>query len=172
MVVVDAEGFRRLPGSVAVHRAGLALVRGNVAEAVHHARRALDLAPEDDQLGRGAAAALLGLAAWANGDLEEAHRTFAAGMAGVQRAGYISDVLSGTRFLADIRLGQGRLREAMRTYEQALQLAAEQDGLRQSVERKCRSEVLGGVLDQQVLVVEIGRIAQGPKLTAGDGIWQ
>jgi len=44
----------------------------------------------------------------------------------VQRAGHISDVISGTRFLADIRVGQGRLYEAMRTYEQALQLAAEQ----------------------------------------------
>jgi LuxR family maltose regulon positive regulatory protein len=126
MVVVDGAGFRRLPGSVAVHRAGLALVRGDVAEAVTHARRALDLAPEDDQLGRGSAAALLGLAAWANGDLEEAHRTFAAGMVDVQRAGYISDSLGSVIALTDIRVAQGRLREATRTFEQALKLAAEQ----------------------------------------------
>ena len=33
MVVVDEEEFRRLPGSIAVHRAGLALAQGNVAEA-------------------------------------------------------------------------------------------------------------------------------------------
>ena len=75
---------------------------------------------------RGGAAALIGLAAWASGDLEAAHRTYAAGMASVQRAGYISDVISGTSALADIRIAQGRLHEAMRTYEQALQLAAEQ----------------------------------------------
>jgi putative ABC transport system ATP-binding protein len=50
---------------------------------------------------------------------------------------------------------------------------ADEAGLRQPLERKCPSEVLsGGLLDQQVLVVEVGRIAQGPKLTAGDGIWQ
>jgi LuxR family transcriptional regulator, maltose regulon positive regulatory protein len=126
MVVVDGEEFRRLPGSIAVWRAGLAQVLGHVAETVKYARRALDLVPEDDLLGRGGAAALLGLASWASGDLEAAHRTYAAGMASVQRAGYISDVISGTSVLADIRIAQGRLREAMRTYEQALQLAGEQ----------------------------------------------
>jgi hypothetical protein len=46
-------------------------------------------------------------------------------------------------------------------------------GLRQSMERKHPSEGLsGGLLDQQVLVVEVGSIAQGSKLTMGDGIWQ
>jgi LuxR family transcriptional regulator, maltose regulon positive regulatory protein len=74
MVVVDEEEFRRLPGSIAVWRAGHALVLGNLAETVRYARRALDLLPEDDHLGRGGAAALLGLAAWASGDLEAAQR--------------------------------------------------------------------------------------------------
>ena len=91
-----------------------------------YARRALDLAPEDDHLSRGGAEALLGLAAWTTGDLETAHRTYAAGMAGVQRAGHISGTLDSAITLADIRIAQGRLREAMRTYEQALQLATEQ----------------------------------------------
>jgi LuxR family maltose regulon positive regulatory protein len=126
MVVVDDEEFRRLPGSIAVHRAGLALALGHVAETESYARRALDLAPEEDHLGRGGAAALLGLAAWTSGDLETAHRTYAAGMAGVRRAGHISDTLGSAIALADIRLAQGRLREAMRTYEHALQLATEQ----------------------------------------------
>jgi len=126
MVVVDEEEFGRLPGSIAVWRAGLALVQGHLAETVNYPRQALDLIPEDDLLGRGGAAALLGLASWASGDLEAAHKTYAAGMASVQRAGYISDVISGTSVLADIRVAQGRLHEALRTYEQALQLAAEQ----------------------------------------------
>jgi LuxR family maltose regulon positive regulatory protein len=123
MVVVDDEAFRRLPGSVAVHRAGYALVLGDLAETVRHARRALDVIPEDDDLGRGSVGALLGLASWASGDLEAAHRTFAAGMANVQRAGHLSDVLGSAVALAEIRRSQGRLRESMRTYEQALDLA-------------------------------------------------
>ena len=91
-----------------------------------YARRVLDLVPEDDHLLRGAAAALLGLASWRSGDLEEAHRMFADGIASVQQAGDISDAINGAIALADIRIAQGRLHEAMRTYKRGLQLATEQ----------------------------------------------
>ena len=60
MIVVNQEEFRRLPGWVALHRAGQALLLGKVDETIRHARRVLDLAPEDDFLRRGGAAALLG----------------------------------------------------------------------------------------------------------------
>jgi LuxR family maltose regulon positive regulatory protein len=126
MVVVDEEEFRRLPGAIAILRAGRALALGDLPGTVTYARRALDLVPEDDHLWRGAAAALLGLASWTSGDLEAAHRSYAEGMAILQRAGYISDAVGGAMTSADIRIAQGRLREAMRTYERALRLAAEQ----------------------------------------------
>ncbi|HEV7664694.1 MAG TPA: helix-turn-helix transcriptional regulator, partial [Chloroflexota bacterium] len=126
MVVVNEEEFRRLPGSIAVWRAGLALVSDDLPNTRKYAQRALDLVPEDDLLGRGGAAGLLGLAAWASGDLEVALRTYAAGMADVLRAGHISDAITGAITQADIRIAQGRLREAMRMYEHALQLAAAQ----------------------------------------------
>jgi LuxR family transcriptional regulator, maltose regulon positive regulatory protein len=128
MVVVNEQEFRTLAGSVAVHRAGYALARGNLAESVRHARRALDLAPQDDRLTRGGATALMGLAAWASGDLETAYRTYADGMADVQRGGHLSGTIGRAITLADIRVAQGRLRDAMGTYEQALQLASEQGG--------------------------------------------
>jgi LuxR family maltose regulon positive regulatory protein len=128
MVVVNEAEFRTLAGSVAVHRAGYALARGNLDESVNHARRALDLAPEDDRLNRGGATALMGLAAWANGDLETAYRSYAAGMADVQRAGHLSGTVGTVITLADIRVAQGRLREATRMYEQALQFASKQGG--------------------------------------------
>jgi LuxR family maltose regulon positive regulatory protein len=47
-------------------------------------------------------------------------------MASLQRAGYVSDTFGCAIALADIRIAQGRLREAMRTYERALQLGTEQ----------------------------------------------
>jgi LuxR family transcriptional regulator, maltose regulon positive regulatory protein len=127
-VVADEVEFRRLPGSIAVHRAGQAMVRGDTATTVTHARRALDLFQEGDHLGHGAAAALIGLASWASGDLAAAHDGYADCMASMHRAGHISDVLGCAITLADIRIVQGRLGEAMRTYEQAVQLAREQDG--------------------------------------------
>ncbi len=126
MVVVDQVQFRYLPGTIAVYRAGQAQGLGNVADTVMHARRALDLLPEDDHLQRGAAMALLGLAAWTSGNLEDAHRSYADGMARMERAGIIAQAIGCVIALADIRIAQGRLREAMRTYERGLQLATAQ----------------------------------------------
>lgn len=126
MVVVDEAEVRGLPGWIAIYHAGVALVRGDVAGTVTYAQRALDLVPEADHLGGGAAAALLGLAYWASGDLETAYQTYAEGMARVQRAGHLSDALGCAIALADIRLAQGRLREAMSVYERGLKLVTEQ----------------------------------------------
>jgi LuxR family maltose regulon positive regulatory protein len=126
MVVVDEEEFRRLPGAIAIYRAARAQALGDVANTMKYARQVLGLVPEDDHLLRGPAMALLGLASWASGDLGAAHRAFADGMASVQMAGNISDAISGTIALADIRIAQGRLREAMRTYKRALQEAMTQ----------------------------------------------
>ncbi len=125
MVVVDEEEFRRLPGMIALLRAAQALARGDMPETVKNARRVLDLAPEDDHLMLGGAASVLGLAAWASGDLEAARRMTADGMANVRLAGYISSAIGGSIVLADIQIAQGRLHEAMTTYERALQWATE-----------------------------------------------
>jgi LuxR family maltose regulon positive regulatory protein len=119
MVVVDHEQLRLLPGWVAVYRAAQALLLGDTTATTTHARAALDLL-QDDLLGHGAAAALTGLASWARGDLEAAHAAYTDCTASMQRAGHISDVLGCSIALADIRIVQGRLREAMRTYEKAL----------------------------------------------------
>ncbi len=146
MAVVDEEEFRRLPGMIAIARAGQALALGDVPGTVKYARRALDLAPEDDHLTRGGAAGFLGLASWTSGDLEEAHRSYADGMASLQRDGYISDAVGGAIALADIQMAQGRLRQAMRTYERGLQLATEQG-----------DPVLRGTADMYVGMSELHR---------------
>ncbi len=126
MVVVDEEAFRSLPGAIAVVRAYHAGALGDMPGTVKYARRALDLLPEGDHLGRGTAAAFLGIASWTSGDLEAAHRTFTDGMASFHMAGNTHWVILGTLVLADIRVTQGRLHEAVRKYEQSLQLATEQ----------------------------------------------
>lgn len=125
MVVVDQDAFRRLPGSIALYRAARAMAIGDVTGTMTHARRALDLVGEDDQLGRGAAAGLLGLVAWASGDLEAAHRSYVESMADLQEAGDVSSVIGGATVQADILIAQGRLRDAMRSFERGLQLATE-----------------------------------------------
>ena len=121
MVVVDEEAFRRLPCAVAVYRAAQAWVLGDVAGTMAHAGRALDLVDAGDHLGRGAAAGMLGLAHWTSGDLEVAHRSWADSQASLEKAGHYSDMRGCAIGLADIRIAQGRLREAMSTYERGLQ---------------------------------------------------
>ncbi|WP_369135656.1 LuxR C-terminal-related transcriptional regulator [Modestobacter sp. I12A-02662] len=128
MVVVDEAAFRALPSAIAVYRAGQALVREDVAGTMAHARRALELAGEDDAVGRGAASALLALAYWRTGDLDAAHRWYAAGAAELERAGHLSDVLGCAIALADIRLAQGRLSDAVDTYEHGLRLSTSAGG--------------------------------------------
>ena len=127
-VYADEEEFQRLPGVVAMYHAGLALFRGDVAGTMHHGGRVLELTQEDDHFVRGAALALMGLAAWTSGDLEKAHQMYARGMAYLGKAGHTSDVIGGFVTLSDIRLAQGRLREAQRNYERGLQLATQQGG--------------------------------------------
>jgi len=126
MVVVDEEEFRSLPVTIASAHAYLAQVLGDVSGTVRHARRALDLLPEDDHLGRAIPGALLGLAYWESGDLEAAHRTLADALMGFQMTGNIVAAISGTYGLADMRVDQGRLQEAIRTYERSLRLVMEQ----------------------------------------------
>lgn len=146
LVVADEAEFRRLPASIAVYRAISAQTVGDLPATVTHARRALDLLPEDDDLGRGAAAAILGLASWASGDLAAGHRAFAEGMARMERAGHIADAIGCAIALADIRITQGRLRDAMDTYERAVRLAAERG-----------DPALRGTADMHVGVGEIHR---------------
>ena len=124
-IVVDEAQLRALPGAIEMYRAALALLRGDIAGTVAHARRVLAVAPDDDDLGRAAAHALLGLAAWSEGDLDRAFAAYTDAIAGMRRIGHIADILGLSIAMADIRVAQGRLRDAQRLYEQGLQLVAD-----------------------------------------------
>ena len=123
MVVVDEEEFRRLPGAIAVSRAGQALTAGRCGR--HRGPRPAGARPRPGgrpspaRIGGGAPGARLLGERGSRGGAPE----YAEGMASLQRAGHIADALGCAIALADIRIAQGRLREAMRTYERALQLA-------------------------------------------------
>ena len=128
LVVADEDGYRSIPGRVEMYRAALALWRHELDATVAHAGAALSLAPPGDDLIRAAAGALGGLASWATGDLAGAHAAYTESVAGLASVGFVADVLGCSITLGDIRATQGRLGDALRTYQQALDLAATEPG--------------------------------------------
>ncbi|MEZ4865558.1 MAG: LuxR C-terminal-related transcriptional regulator [Caldilineaceae bacterium] len=121
MIVTDEKAFQSLAASVAAAYAFLAQAQGDTAGSITYARRALDLLPQEDHSGRAVPAAILGLAYWANGELEAAHQALTEAMTHFQMTGNTVAAISPTYGLADIRITQGRLRDAVRIYEQSLQ---------------------------------------------------
>lgn len=123
--VQDEARLHQLRAEIALYRAAHALALGNVAATVEYGAQTLDRASEDEQLLRGAAMGLLGLAHWTSGNLEGAYQSFADGLTHLQEAGNVADAIGGAVALVDIRATQGRLREARQICERGLRLAVE-----------------------------------------------
>lgn len=128
MQVANEEAFAELPGLVAVGRAYYAGAAGDVEGIVHHAERALDLLDDRSAIWRGSAAVLLGLVYWSMGNLEAAYASVWEGHKSLKAGGETSGAISTLFLLANIRVGLGGLREAMRLCEQGRKIADEYDG--------------------------------------------
>ncbi len=124
MVVVDKAEFRVLPASIAAARAYRALALEDIAATKMYASQALALVPEDEFVHRTQATALLGMAEYAEGNLPAAEKQFLKFQALMWQANDIANAIGITYILANILQVQGRLREAVSTYRQSLQLAA------------------------------------------------
>lgn len=164
-IVVDEQEFRRLPSAIAGYRAALALAGGDIAGATHHAQAALGLAAPDDHLRRGSAAGVLALAQWTAGSLELAHESWVDCMASLHKAGHIADLTGCAMGMADIRITQGRLDDAMDTYNSVLRILTEhgEPGMRGVVdmhvgmsELLCERNDLDGARQHLQRSVELG----------------
>ena len=113
-----------LPAMIAMTRAYNAQVQGNLSATVKYAELALQLIPEGDLFRRAQATITLEVTHWARGDLESARSALVDWMDSMQKAGNFVFVVASAFALADILVVQGRLREAVKTYQQALQLAS------------------------------------------------
>jgi LuxR family maltose regulon positive regulatory protein len=126
--VADEAAFRALPARIAAARAYAATATGDAAAGEAHARRAVEAAPDDDPGARAVPAGLLGLAHWRRGELDEALAALRLGSTAFRDLGDAAASLSFTFAIADALVAQGRLRDALRTYEDALLYAADQEG--------------------------------------------
>jgi LuxR family transcriptional regulator, maltose regulon positive regulatory protein len=124
LVFKNEEQVRILPAKIAINRASLAQVQGNTSDTIMYAEQALKLTTKADPL-KSQAAVLLGFTYWSSGNLEAARQSFSDWVSDMQMAGNIQFAVATAFVLADIMVAQGHLREAIRTYQQSLQLAGE-----------------------------------------------
>ena len=140
MVFVDGEQFRILPARIAFARAYNAQTRRDFRSALKYAERAFSLIPEENHFLRAQTAAILGGTYWANGDLEAACRSMSDWIDRSLKVGNLFFAIASASGKADILTAQGHLREALRTLQQSLQLAA---GHEEDVKRVTAHHYLG-----------------------------
>ena len=126
IVIVDKEQFQWLPATIASARAYHARMLGDTPSTMKYAQQALDLLPEDDYIKRIPAMMLLGLMYWGQGELDTAYQSVDDAISVFRKAGQITFAIGGTCCLANMRIAQGRLQDAVSIYERALQLALAQ----------------------------------------------
>ncbi len=124
IIVADEKEFRSLPASISAARTYRALALGDIPSTKMHARQTLALAPDVTTPYHTQATALLALAEYASGDLQEAERDLLKFQAMMWQVNDLASAIGITFVLANIKLAQGHLREAVSTYRQSLQLAA------------------------------------------------
>ncbi len=123
MIIHDEEEFEFLRVSIANARTYLSQAYNDIPATIDYAQQALELLPTDDYLRRGITGSLLGLAWWQQGELETAYEVFSSAMTNFELADNIMFAITGTYILSDMLLTLGKLRKALDTYFQALQLA-------------------------------------------------
>jgi LuxR family maltose regulon positive regulatory protein len=124
MIVVVEEQFRALPARIAMVRTYNAQSVSDFFAAVKYAELAIKLAPEEDHFLRAQTTAILGGTYWANGDLDAACKSMSDWIDSAQKAGNFTFAIASASGKADILTEQGHLREALKTYQQSLQLAS------------------------------------------------
>jgi LuxR family maltose regulon positive regulatory protein len=87
--------------------------------------RALERIPQEDHEARATGIALLALAHWGRGELEQAHDTFSSALDEMRISGHDLDAVRGMFVLGDIRYAQGRLRDAADSYRRGLAVVSE-----------------------------------------------
>jgi LuxR family maltose regulon positive regulatory protein len=113
---------------VDIRRAFVARFSGDPNDAIAFSTRALNRIPPDNLYIRGIAWLFYGHAHLLAGDAETAGQTLEKAIADSQAAGHVAAYLNAAHFLAQLRVLQGRLREAGAIYQQALQFVAGQKG--------------------------------------------
>ncbi|OAI40016.1 hypothetical protein AYO38_06570, partial [bacterium SCGC AG-212-C10] len=125
VVVADPQSLLSLPARIAVGRGYLAIAADDIAATVTHARLALELVAPDEHHWRGTASALLGLALWKQGELDEAQSLHTQAGGHFERSGDTGLAITSAYHDAELLKARGRLSEARLRNERSLEFARE-----------------------------------------------
>jgi LuxR family transcriptional regulator, maltose regulon positive regulatory protein len=120
-----ASQLTNVPAAIALQRATLAHLRGDADETAASARQGLAALEEGDRTLEEATRWYLAVADWLGGRLAAAEPAFATSVDGWLAAGQQTLAAWGSYYLGQIRVAQGRLGAAQRTYQRALAGAEE-----------------------------------------------
>ena len=113
-----------LPAIIALERAALAHLRGDVEGTAASASRALAAIGEGEWMLDSVTRWHLAVAEWLRGRLPEAERAFASGIAQWRQAGELTLAAWGGHYLGQVQRARGRLDAALGTYQQTLEITA------------------------------------------------
>jgi LuxR family maltose regulon positive regulatory protein len=120
----DQAEHKSLLGNIALIRASNAQNQGDLAETVKYAELSLQLIPEDDMYLRASAIITLEFTHWTTGNLEASLRAMYAWIEDMQRLGNQVFAIASAFAVADMQVTLGRLREAEKSLQLAIQQAA------------------------------------------------
>ena len=126
-IMVDEKSLATLPSKIALAKAQIASVQHDFSAAIDHAKKALQLISEDNGFERAQITVIFSMAHWANGEIQAAHAAMADWINRMIAIGNIEFAVASGFALADLSIAQGNINEAIKTYQQSLQLAAEHD---------------------------------------------
>jgi len=112
----------RLLGAILETRASHAAVQGYVRQAIELAQESLARLPEDYLLARAIATYVLGLAYYLAGDVAEASQACRRALAIAEASKVYMATMTAAWILADIKVVQGQLGQAVQTCDEAIQL--------------------------------------------------
>lgn len=124
LVVVEAEQFRTLPARIAMAHAYNAQIEERFEDTFKFAEMVQELAPANDAFMQAQAMAILSGAYWASGQLDNSFAFMSGWADAAQEQGNFAFAIGALFAKADILIDQGHLRDAIRVYESALNLAA------------------------------------------------
>ena len=130
---VEADAAGSVSGEVMAVRALIAAYQGKTRQSIELAHQALELLPEESLFLRSLVAGFLSLNYFYSGDVVAARQALDETVRIGQRAGNVMNTVLALCHLAELSIIQGQLHEGRAFYEQALELAIDEQGQRQPI---------------------------------------